>query len=325
MSYRDIGYVRPSMPDDIPRLTNYREAQLWFSAVKPFSKGRKVGEKPLGRNRRYDRVMISREAESDAIVITHYTTPILKYYENGAMDIKTGGYDSISTVQILQELLGQQKFLRRRTKAYYVDTTTGSQQFYRFSDGLSLNADSTVNLATTTQEHYHLLNKLKFKEVKQRYADFMAYAVSVNNLTKGGKARESELRIHGCKPMNYYYFRSASNVLHTDSRNIFWNKTQQLELREKFFELVHAANGNMEAWYPLVQHLSFAAGQSMTTGGGTQDDREYEWETDSKRMQSFFNTILKYHHATEVFEQVEVPLGSIKHDENKKYLMGATV
>ena len=50
MSYRDIGYVRPSMPDDIPRLTNYREAQLWFSAVKPFSKGRKVGEKPLGRN-----------------------------------------------------------------------------------------------------------------------------------------------------------------------------------------------------------------------------------------------------------------------------------
>ena len=179
MSYRDIGYVRPSMPDDIPRLTNYREAQLWFSAVKPFSKGRKVGEKPLGRNRRYDRVMISREAESDAIVITHYTTPILKYYENGAMDIKTGGYDSISTVQILQELLGQQKFLRRRTKAYYVDTTTGSQQFYRFSDGLSLNADSTVNLATTTTEYYHLLNKLKFKEIKAQYADFMAYAVSV--------------------------------------------------------------------------------------------------------------------------------------------------
>ena len=324
MSYRDIGYVRPSMPDDIPRLPDYHSAQLWFSAVKPFSKGRKVGEKPLGRNRRYDRVIISREAESNAIVITHYYTPILKYYANGAMDIQTGGYDSISTVQILQELLGQQKFLRRRTKAYYVDTTTGSQQFYRFSDGLSLNADSTVNLATTTTEYYHLLNKLKFKEIKAQYADFMAYAVSVNNLTKGGKARESELRIHGCKPMNHYYFRSASNVLHTDSRNVFWNKTQQLELREKFFELVHAANGNMEAWYPLVQHLSFAAG-SYTSWNGAQDNREYEWETDTKRMQSFFNTILKYHHATEVFERVEVPLGSIKHDENKKYLMGATV
>ena len=56
-----------------------------------------------------------------------------------------------------------------------------------------------------------------------------------------------------------------------------------------------------------------------------QDDREYEWVTDTKRMQSFFNTVLKYHHATEVFENVEIPLGSIKHDENKKYLMGATV
>ena len=58
MSYRDIGYVRPSMPDDIPRLPDYHSAQLWFSAVKPFSKGRKVREKPLGRNRQIGRAHV---------------------------------------------------------------------------------------------------------------------------------------------------------------------------------------------------------------------------------------------------------------------------
>lgn len=326
MSYRDIGYVRASMPDDLPRLANYNEARLWYSAVKPFAKGRKAGEKPLGRNRRYDRALISREADSGAIVITHYNTPILKFYENGAMDLQTGGYDSISTVQILQEVLGPKNFLRRRTKAYYVDTTTGTQRFYRFSNTLSLNADRSVNLATTTTEYYHLLNKQKYKEVQKRYADFMEYAVSVNSLTKGGKATTNEVLLRGAKINANYYLRSAQHVLSSDSRSISWNKSAQLDIRELFFNRLVEANGNMEEWYPLVLHLSFSCATNVHSSfpdeGGT---RTHEWETDTKRMKNFFNTILKYHHASEVFEKVEVPLGEIKHDSNKKFLMGWTV
>ena len=326
MSYRDIGYVRASMPDDLPRLANYNEARLWYSAVKPFAKGRKVGEKPLGRNRRYDRAIISREAESGAIVITHYNTPILKFYENGAMDLQTGGYDSISTVQILQEVLGPKNFLRRRTKAYYVDTTTGSQRFYRFSNTLSLNADRSVNLATTTTEYYHLLNKQKYKEVQKRYADFMEYAISVNSLTKGGKATTREVILRETKISAHYYLRSAQHVLSSDSRSIEWNKSAQLDIRELFFNKLVEANGDIEKWYPLVLHLSFSCATNMSsTYGDDMLDRTHEWETDTKRMKNFFNTILKYHHASEVFEKVEVPLGEIKHDSNKKFLMGWTV
>ena len=319
-------FVRTIMPDDIPYLTNHREADLWFKAVKPFAKGRKAGEKPLGRNRRYDRAIISREADSGAIVISHYQTPILKFYVNGAMDLHTGGYDSISTVQILQEVLGPQHFTRKRTKAYYIDTSTGTKQFYRFNNTLSLNSDRTINLATTTQEYYHLLNKQKFKEVQKRYADFMEYAVSVNNLTKGGKATTREVILRETKVSTHYYLRSAQHMLSSDSRSIEWNKSAQLDIRELFFNKLVEANGDIEKWYPLVQHLSFSCA-SQVNSSYSEDalDRTHEWETDTKRMKNFFNTILKYHHASEVFEKVEVPLGEIKHDSNKKFLRSATV
>ena len=115
-----IGYVRRFLADDLPRLANYREAQLWCQAVKPFSKGRSVGKKPLGRNRKYDRLTI-RQVFADSIneptyIVKHYDTDILKYKADGSLYIHSGDYDSISTVQALQELLGPTNFVRRRLK-----------------------------------------------------------------------------------------------------------------------------------------------------------------------------------------------------------------
>ena len=107
------------MADNIPRLNTYQEALIHFNAVKPFGKGASKGLKPLGLNRRYDRTQIRmgthvHEQETETqyiredrpIIIKQYETDIAIYHSHGGFTFSMGGYDTISTVQILQELFG---------------------------------------------------------------------------------------------------------------------------------------------------------------------------------------------------------------------------
>jgi hypothetical protein len=323
-----MSYVRNYMPDALPFLPTYGEASLWFDAVKPFSKGRKKGEKPLGRNRRYDRVVIERNdtLPTKPVLITHYNTIIAKYHNDGTMQFQTGGYDSVSTTQILQEVLGQEKFTRQRCKAYFKDT---NGKCYRITNGLTVNADSVVDTSNLKPESVRVVNRDKFKAIKAGYKPFMDYAKQVNALTKGGIAWASDLCVKG---EHVYYARSSDQILTTDTNRIGWRKDDQIELRIKFFEKVRLAMlqqteaERMEAMYPLVEFLSFSAAVSCAVAAsrGTDDERQYKWETDNKRLQSFFNELLKFHHAHDVFEDTEVPLGTIRHDSNAKYFKFAT-
>lgn len=322
MSYRYLGYVRNHMADDLPRLPTYNEALLWFSAVKPFAKGRSVGEKPLGRNRRYDRFIITKNLE-DAIRIIHYKTCILQYNPDGSLEVSTGGYDSISTVQALQELLGPERFLRQRCKAYYQD---GNGHFFRFNDKLTIASDGRADTTNLKPEYTHLISRGGFKEAKAIYATFMDYAKQINTLTQGGSAWTSDL---GIEADSIYYARMRQ-LPSIDASRMHWYKTEQLTARVKFFEKIRLAmlepneTDRMAAMYPLVQVLSFSASNSINFTSTQGDDRFVEWETDNKRLEHYFNTLLKFHHADLVFAKTEVPLGTIRHDNNAKFIKLAT-
>lgn len=334
-------YVRKYLADDLPRLANYREAQLWCQAVKPFAKGRSVGQKPLGRNRRYDRLtiragydcMADADTTHQRYIIKHYVTDILKYEPDGSLHIHSGGYDSISTVQALQELLGVGRFVRRRLKAYYKDR---NGHFFRIRDGLKVNADGSVDTSSLKPEVIHLLNRPAFKAVKARYAEFLQYAKFVNNITQGGEGTGEALMgkfgYHtNVNDANNYWRRCSANALTIDTTQMRWYGKEQIKVRERFFDALDAAVANpneqekLEAFHELATFMSFSASTWVRSSISPADDtRSFKWSVDNKRLNTFFDGLLKFKYAETVFSKGEVPLGEIRHDSNAKYIEFAT-
>lgn len=331
------NYVRQHLADRLPQLTNYREAQLWHDAVKPFSKGRSAGDKPVGRNRKYDRFKIRGEYDYTSnstrknYIIKHYNTDILRYNADGSIYIKTD-YDSISTVQGLQELLGVDKFVRRKCKAYYKDK---DGKFYRIKGGLKVNADNTADESTITRETVHEIDRPAFKQVRDRYADFMEYVYFTNNLTQGGEGLAKSLALEGVENGNQphdFYRRNASVALSIDTVQMRWYRNPQFAVRDAFFQQVEDAmklegEGKYSAYHKLAMFLSFSASNNFTdtTWAKAGDDKHYKWQVDNHRLRQFFDGLLKFRFPTLVFKEVEVPLGVIRHDTNIKYFEHGTV
>jgi hypothetical protein len=314
------------MADNIPELKTYREAEIHYEAVKPFSKGASKGKKPLGYNRRYDRVQIRKAyTEEDGLgkfIIKHYHTDIATYKEDGSFVFATGGYDSASTTQILQELFGLEKFGRRKGKAYYFD---GIGHAYRFTHGLRVYADGHVDADSAYMESRHALDKNKFKEIKAKYQIFTDYAKMVTTMTQGGEAHATKIARGGYEDSRGYSARNVRHMLSCDQGPIHFNKKKHAELRAEFFNELDCAieiadeTQRMEAMMPLVEFVSFSATTDYSTRMENNDIR-YTWKMDNKRLIYFFNEVLKFHYAKEVFTKEHIPLGTIAHDSNYKYI-----
>ena len=318
------------MADNIPRLTTYKAALIHFNAVKPFSKGASKGKKPLGLNRRYDRTQIRIDApthdtenfrDDNPIIIKYYETDIAIYHQHGSFTFSVGDWNTISTVQILQELFGVDKFAKRNGKAYYFD---GIGHAYRIGKKLYVSADGTVSTEDMENETRHVVDKEKFKALKERFAVFTDYAKMVTSLTLGGKGIGMDLCRGDYKP-NHYQPRSAKYILTCDTTQMNYHTKPQAYIRNEFFEQVNNAmeiadeGKRMEAMLPLVEFLSFSASTEYDQRILPDHDREYVWKMDTKRLIYFFNELLKFQYQKEVLTLEEVPIGTIQHDSNKKY------
>jgi hypothetical protein len=331
------NFVRDHLADRLPRLENYREAQLWHDAVKPFSKGKSAGRKPVGRNRKYDRFTIRGEYDykSDStemqFIIKHYSTDILRYKADGSMVIKTD-YDSISTVQGLQELLGADKFVRRKLKAYYKDR---NGHFFRIKGGIKVNADKTVDTTTVEPEVVHEIDRPAFKQLRERYTDFMEYVYFTNNLTQGGESYASTLKLESVENGNQtnFFRKNASVALSIDTTQMRWYRNPQFAIRDAFFAEIEDAMriGDEQVKLEKFNHLAtFLSWSAATTYNGTQwnqtgDDKLYKWQVDNRRLRQFFDGLLKFRFPTLVFKEVEAQVGVIRHDTNAKYFEHGTV
>ena len=78
-----------------------------------------------------------------------------------------------------------------------------------------------------------------------------------------------------------------------------------------------------EAMYPLAQYASFCSAvdwriQKHIVKASNQeqeeDTYEYTWETTNRRIDKFFNEVLKHQFPLECFDLVDVPRGKVTHD-----------
>ena len=320
------------MPDNIPSLRSYREASIHFDAVSPFGKGIHKGEKPFGLNRRYSRVLMRKEpsgTEYDGaeIIVKHFDTDIVKFHSDGRFTFN-GTYETVSTAQILQEIFGVEKFARRKGKIYYFDS---SGKAYRLNGEIRVCADGLVDADSVHVEHKHVLNRNALKEKMKEFAPFLDYACMVVNMTQGGKGLGTDYaRYTKPKEGGYYGARSVSNALCCNMHMMRYYPKECISLREMFFDDVMMAMEiedevkRMEAMLPIVEYMGFCASADYEhrymPNINNRDDVEYTWHIDAKRFKYFFTQLVKFQYAKEVFTQEPIPLGTIGHDLNWKYV-----
>lgn len=318
------------MPDNIPSLRSYREAGIHFDAVKPFGKGVHKGEKPFGLNRRYSRVLMRHQYTDDGIhtiIVKHFDTDIVKFHSDGRFTFN-GTYETVSTAQILQEIFGVEKFARRKGKIYYFDS---SGKAYRLNGEIRVCADGLVDADSVHTETKHILNKNALKEKMQEFAPFLEYAYMVINMTQGGKGMGTDYaRYTKPKPNEYYGARSTHNALTCDTSMMRYYSEVAGKLRTMFFNDVLTAMEiadeamRMEAMLPIVEYMGFCASTDYESRYApspiNREQIEYTWRMDAKRFKYFFTQLVKFQYAKEVFTPVPIPLGTIGHDLNGKYL-----
>lgn len=319
------------MADDIPTLRNYREALIHHNAVSPFSKGRNKGKKPLGHNRRYDRVLIRMSEKMDhsedsfghSIIVSQYNKDIVTYFPDGRLTLDSGTYDSISTTQIMQELLGLERIGRRKGKIYYFD---GIGHAYRITNGLRICADGHVDINSVYMESRHVLNKEKMKAMRAKYKPFTDYAKMVIDITQGSKLLAKDIMSAiGMAVKSHHSARNPQYVLSCEVAPIQYNQRENGNVRNKFFNELDRAieiadeTKRLEAMLPLVEYVSFCAARYYDSRA-EGNDVLYKWEMNNDRFKHFFTEVLKFHYGKELFTKELAPIGTITHDGNYKYI-----
>lgn len=320
-----MSFVRRYLPDDLPFLPKYQNALSWHEQVKPFAKGKHVGEKPLGRNRRYNRLMIWKGTEGQ-VIVKHYSTNILTYHTDNSVELDSGYMDSISTCQALQELLGADKFTRKKGKIYFRDE---NGHFFRIGDKLLVDANGVA--VNPVIEQVYVLNRKRFEDLKAKYKPFTDYTKQIVALTQGGREKDMNLagaiRIDGDARV---FGRYGDWALRTDAYSIRWSTKAQSDVRNKFFVHVERVLGieneveRTEAMYPIAQYLSFCSSADQNVNrlaiDLARESFDYVWKTNTKRVDKFFSDLLKYQYPVMCFDLVDAEYGKINHNPNKKFI-----
>jgi hypothetical protein len=305
---RVARFARNHLPDQVPFLPSYAEALAYFHGTKPYTKGAFKDERPLGSNRKYNRLRIS--MVKDIVAIKHYKSDIVLYYPDGSLYLATGGWDSISTAQAMQEVLGVERVQRVRTSVYYVHEGL----YYLLGDGLNIDPGGKPLHPTTVSVHH--VRKPVMDALRKQYAPLMVYAKQVCTMNTRFAVQEdsilqpsrfTDISLTVLRWENSYPSHSSANSNRiTDRGNI--------KLRE-FFDVIDNTlalpeDQRLDAMYAIVQVLG-----AMFGYGGFQHSH-----CSFPRLKKGFEELLRFRFSAEIFEKVDAPIGKPVIDTNSKYV-----
>ena len=303
---RAIKFARDYLPDQVPFIPSYAEALAYFHGSKPFTKGKYKGERPLGGNRRYSRLRI--DMVGDIVKVMHYKSEVVVYYPDGGLYLATGGWDSISTAQAMQEMLGVERVQRVRTSVYYVRDGL----YYLLGDGLRITPSGEPINPTTASVHQ--VRKPVMDALRKQYAPIMEYAKQVCTMnTRFAVPKDSVLHPHGFTDISLdvlkWQIRYPDNSYYTRANE------RGLERLNEFFHVLDNTlalpeSQRLDAMYLVVQSLGVMFGH-----GGL----DY-FHCHFARLKKGFEELLRFQYRTEIFEKVDAPIGKPVIDTNSKYV-----
>jgi hypothetical protein len=308
MAYNN--YARAYMGENLDSMPDYATALKIYNARKPYIKGKHKGERPLGMNRRHDRSRIELDKDGN-IRVKHWQTDIIVYQPDGGISLNCGGWTSISTAQIMQELLGVDKICRVNCKIYY----RHDDKFHYLSGGLYIEPNG--ELMHYNNEYVYKARPEVIKAYRKQYAFFLEYAKQVLTMSSDFDVALDTKTLspvfEGETLKEWYMSPLITQSVRHDAK-------ARARARDAMFGYLDsladkAEEERLQAMYDLITPLTYMMGNNMF-----RRVNNFTWSCDYKRFKRGFEELLKHQFGSEIFTLVLASKKAPVRDPNAKYM-----
>lgn len=298
---------------EIPALNNFDEVKKHHDSVAPI-RGRIKETKPLGKRRNYCHMTIVRNRRSvisddeplgkfmDTYSYRLYQTDCVEWFPDGKITVKHQGWNSPTTMQFMTYSLAKLGRIDSVRGKWYFVNKQGKN--FLMDKGITLVKEGDAYVAeSVVMENRYKANRKALNALRKKYKNFIDYGKTALSIDPNITRLEVAEACHGL---------SFSNVQLIPSFR--WNREPtDVENRAKLFLALDKAeeSGDLTLVYELMTYVACNAGQ-------------YSYDSQRivcspKKFADFFDDVLKYQFAKEVFTVVPAVDGEPFHDNNKKY------
>lgn len=287
------------------KIKTYEEALAHEASVKPIH-GKTI--KPLHR-RRDTHLTIRRQTgfnfEGEEVVIKMYNTDIVKYRPNGDIYVDINGWVSMTTCQVLTNILGADfhKYNNRMWVRCYIPESYAPHALPMYSHAPNIfrvNMSNSLEFQNYKYPVVHILNRQAANIVRKQYKTFRQY------LTNNFKLRSED----GGLTCNFG-IEEFARAFGTDDVygtpglpviQVVGNKWTSKEAIDRYIELIQSHD--TEDFYKAML---------MTMGT--------KWKTVTlKELLKVLDDCILYHHRDTVFVEKQVTTGSLAKDNYLRFI-----
>lgn len=171
MGYRTIEHVK--------RCFTYADAKYVHDKTTPI-RGRSPEVRPLGQRRDADTYSVRMSGENVEFVL--YKTPVITYLPNGDVVIKTDGWNSMSTHQFIEQVLGVKCYGARRNTIMAASRALMLLERPTNKGITMIHAGGNWRITQFNTIYEYRLNRKAANAVRKKYAGFLTYVKGMVNL-----------------------------------------------------------------------------------------------------------------------------------------------
>ena len=319
----------------LPEVGSYYEAKELYESIKPI-RGRATDVRPMGVRRKSEAHIKKVEVEGGQpnYVAMLYNTPVLTYYPNGDIRVRTDGYNTQTSSQFLNLVLPGDIYTSygRNTMVIWQRKKTDASKMDEYkipnnTDGLMIrlpwdNGTQRLFVLNAQKEYVYVVNRKAMNEKREKYKTFYGYLKSICKMMDRveydfandqdlatyvglfGAEKNSEGR---SRPVNPHWMR--------DSRDL-----NREELAKEVLPLLEGEPDGGVMYEVAQRIIGYSSGVIMEWDHTRYMPRKVAFLPNEAKATNFFNDLLKWQYSEEVFVQKEVEQGVVKFNSNAKYI-----
>lgn len=307
------GYT-PYNSAGIPALATYEEVKAYYDKVIPI-RGRTPECRPLGKNRRYTWFRIYKNRLSveggvdnplgtfiDTYSYSFYRDNDIEFFPDGKIKVRNSHWHNPSMLQFFTYSLAQLGTIDSVKGKWYFVNKAGKN--FLMDNGLVLVKEGEVYVAeNVVKEKRYKANRKELNALRKKYKLFIDYGATMLGMSPYIERIEVAEASHGLT------FKDTSLIPFVN-----WErKNPDIENRTKLFLALDkfSESGDLTLLYELATYVACS--------GGEFTYRSQKIECTPARFKRFFSEVLKHEYRDQVFTVEEQEVGSMFHDDNKKY------
>ena len=251
---------------------------------------------PLGHRHRVDSFWMLKCPLTQDVECMLYRTPVVTYQSNGNIKIKSDGWDTISTANFINEVLGINAYIFDHNLCVafgggnYRVPNKGVLTLRR-EDGRYMYVDGAVTNVT------HKVNRKAINAIRKQYKEFKDYARAIIKLRAGEFPHEEIQSVFdGEYPVSIQYSWQHGEVAKWITNIKEWVSDTSEDKHNQYYKALLAITRSFIGWGGRISQEEFDRG---------------------------FNYMTLGIHRNEVLDEEVLPLGVIKKDNYGKYFRKA--